>query len=1061
MVPVQDKRFIVYKSSAGSGKTFTLVREYLAIVLRNPEDFRKVLAITFTNKAANEMKERVVKNLIILADPGRHEETDTIRYMLPELSASLGYSREQIAERALAVLRLIMHHYAEFAISTIDSFTHRVIRTFAHDLKIPLNFEVELDAGNMLSEAVDMTISRVGSDEALTRAMVGFVEKKAGDELNWNIEKDLNDFGKNLLAESGLEAINEIRRYDLETFMQVRQSLNRWIVNWKRTLSELAGEVYALFEKESLPADAFIQKDRGIYAYIKNLAAGNYEKLIPNSYAEKALQTGEWINQKGSAIQLAAFDRIAAKVLAAGNTIREMLEKELSRYILCGLLLDNLYSMAVLSEIEKALNSLCEEDNKLLISEFNRRISGVVREQPAPFIYERIGERYHHYLIDEFQDTSIMQWHNLLPLIENSLASGGMNLVVGDSKQAIYRWRSGDAEQFEILPKLLRTGPDPLLDMREQALEYNYRYENLAKNHRSGPVIVNFNNRLFASISSHLPEGYGTAFRHAGQETAKADRPGMVTIEKINNGEDGEGSYQDRVYEKILQIINGSCNDGFRLKDLAILCRKNEQASGIASFLISNNIPVISSESLLLTQSEKINFLVAWLSHLVNPSDTIPVAHILHYLLDHGTITGISLDAFFAGHKQNHAEGLATALSGQVPGLRYQQLGQMEIFGLIQYLKHHFNLNVSNDGYLQFFQDAVLDFIKTKKGGLPEFLEWWEEKSEKLSVIVPEGIDAVRIMTIHKAKGLQFPVVIYPFADETLRSTRDTLWVKLDEELARPLTTACLPVNKSLQNTVFSGLYDDEMNRSYLDLANLLYVVMTRPEERLHVILKDLPENTDDPVSVPKMLSRFLKEEGMWESGRETYNFGETWQKERIAEPAGELPAEETPTGRAVLKMLLRRHAPTVWDMESPDRNREWGNLVHLALSEITGEKTLEEVLEEMTESGLLSNDQKDELSGIILSILTHKNLSLFFRKDIQVMNEPEILDTDGKLYRPDRVVLDRGKVSVLEYKTGRHREEHVEQVKNYCRLLAGMDYPVENAFLVYLDHGPEMVRVV
>jgi hypothetical protein len=236
---------------------------------------------------------------------------------------------------------------------------------------------------------------------------------------------------------------------------------------------------------------------------------------------------------------------------------------------------------------------------------------------------------------------------------------------------------------------------------------------------------------------------------------------------------------------------------------------------------------------------------------------------------------------------------------------------------------------------------------------------------------------------------------------------------------------------------------------------------MTRPEERLHVILKDLPENTDDPVSVPKMLSRFLREEGMWESGRESYCFGETWKKEKSEKPAVELPAEEIPAGRAVLKMLLRRHAPTVWDMESPERNREWGNLVHLALSEINGSKTSEDVLEEMTESGLLTAGQKNELAGVISSVLNHKNLSMFFGKEVQVMNEPEILDTDGKLYRPDRVILDRGKVSVLEYKTGRQRDEHVDQVKNYCRLLEEMDYPVENAFLVYLDHGPEMVRVV
>ena len=259
------KKFIVYKSSAGSGKTFTLVREYLKIVLQNPESFRQVLAITFTNKAANEMKDRVVRNLVILSDPEKHADSDTCKYMLPELSKQLKISNELIKSRAAIVLSLIMHHYAEFAISTIDSFTHRVIRTFAHDLKIPMNFEVELDADSMLSQAVDILISQVGSDEMLTKVMVDFVEKKAGDELNWQIEKDLNDFGRTLLSESSLEAINEIRNHDLDAFMKVRQSLMQWKITWEKKLTMLASAVTTLFNREGLTADDFIYKDKGIF----------------------------------------------------------------------------------------------------------------------------------------------------------------------------------------------------------------------------------------------------------------------------------------------------------------------------------------------------------------------------------------------------------------------------------------------------------------------------------------------------------------------------------------------------------------------------------------------------------------------------------------------------------------------------------------------------------------------------------------------------------------------------------------------------------------------------
>ncbi len=317
----QTAKFIVYKSSAGSGKTFTLVREYLKIVLQNPEQFRQVLAITFTNKAANEMKERVIRNLVILADPGNNSQEDAIRYLLPQLADQLKLTEAQIQSRASLVLRLIMHHYAEFAISTIDSFTHRVIRTFAHDLKIPMNFEVELDAETMLSQSVDLLISQVGSDEQLTRVMVDFVEKKAGDELNWQIERDLNEFGHALLSESGISALEEIRGYNLEVFMKVRSSLAEWKAKWENTIKKIAGEAVDLIDREYLTIEFFIQKDKGILMYLQNLASGKFEKIKPNSYAQKALETGEWISPKAPAAQKAAFERHSPSVIAVGEAV--------------------------------------------------------------------------------------------------------------------------------------------------------------------------------------------------------------------------------------------------------------------------------------------------------------------------------------------------------------------------------------------------------------------------------------------------------------------------------------------------------------------------------------------------------------------------------------------------------------------------------------------------------------------------------------------------------------------------------------------------------------------
>jgi ATP-dependent exoDNAse (exonuclease V) beta subunit len=1056
-------KFVVYKSSAGSGKTFTLVREYLKIVLQNPEQYRQVLAITFTNKAANEMKERVVRNLICLSEPEKNRNKDAIKYLLPQLIAQLNLTEGQISSRSAVVLRLIMHNYSEFSISTIDSFTHRVIRTFAHDLKIPMNFEVELDAETMLSQSVDLLISEVGSNEQLTRVLIDFVEKKAGDEQNWQIERDLNDFAGTLLSESSISAIEEIRKYELETFMKVRSKLLEWKSTWENNGRKLAAEAVGLIEREHLTVDSFIQKKNSILVYLQNLAQGIYEKIKPNSYVQKSLQTGEWISPKASPGEQAAFDRISDRLMTIGSRLLEITSQELPRYFLSKLLLNQLFSTALLSEIEKTLNTLCQENNKLLISEFNRRIAEIIKEQPAPFIYERLGEKYHHYLIDEFQDTSILQWHNLLPLVENSLASSRINLVVGDAKQAIYRWRSGDAEQFEILPKLLKDKPDAMLDSRETALINNFKQENLGSNHRSSPVIVDFNNRLFNCIAPFLPEKYGAVFNRAIQEAARQDKPGMVRVEKVPKPEDVERNYEEVIHDKILSIIQELREDNFSLKDVAILCRENKKASKIAAFLVRNKIPVISSESLLLIQSDKVNFLLAWMRHLVDRADAIQMAHILYYLITKGLVTSVALEDIFIKKEGQTGERFAAILEKHLPFININHLRSLEIFGLTQYLIRHFGLNSLEDSYVRFFQDIVLEFVKDHRGGLPEFLEWWEDRKLKASVVIPEGLDAVQVMTIHKAKGLQFPAVIYPFADDKVRATRKNLWVTVREEFAMPVKTAYLPTQASLQETEYESLYNDEMDRSAVDMVNVLYVALTRPEERLYVLLKELPEKTEGPVSVPKLFSRFLISEGNFENSRTLYEYGKRWSRAVSAESTDGTASlsEETLVSGDSLKMLLRRYAPAAWDIEEPEKNREWGKLVHLAMSRINHTDQVDKVLQELLLSGLINSEQKELLAVLMERILKNPEISRFFDPAFEVRNESEILTHEGGLHRPDRVLIKDGRATIIDYKTGKQRKEYHDQVIKYAGLLNEMKYQVDGAYLLYLNQSPEVVKVI
>ncbi len=1068
-----DKNFIVYKSSAGSGKTFTLVREYLKIVLRDPELFRNVLAITFTNKAANEMKERMVRYLMGLSDPLTRTKDKAVTELLSQLTAQLNMSENQIFVRAEKVLKLIMHHYGEFSISTIDSFTHRVIRSFAHDLNIPMNFEVELDSDTMLAESVDELVSMVGTDPILTRVLVEFVEKKAGDELSWQIEKDLNEFGKALLKEDSIGFINQLRKYDLDTFMEVKSRLYVWRTRFEKQVTEIAGKALALASHAGLDDQSVYQKKRGVLNYLSRLVHAKSEVTLPNSYARTSLESGEWLGNSASPSVRSAFESVHVELKALGDGLIRILDNDFPRYSVCGLLLNNLFATALLGVIEKILSANCTEDNKILISEFNRRISAVVREQPAPFIYERLGERYHHYLLDEFQDTSVMQWHNLLPLIENALASYRLNLVVGDAKQAIYRWRSGDARQFEMLPGLIKDGTDPLLDDREKALKMHFREESLAMNHRSSPVIVDFNNSFFRSAVTLLPENYAPLYSASAQTAARKDKPGMVRIEIAPKKDPSGIAYDQIVHDKILNAIAELKSDGYAYKDITILCRKNEKAASIAAWLIHQGINVISSESLLLTQSARVNFLLAWAMHLHVKNDPVPLANIILYLTQSGHLTDVPFDlvchevfpSIYGDHSSKagiDVDRFSEWLTSHFPDLKYEGLKNLDLPGLFHHLAAVFGFSVYSDSYLRFFMDFVLEFMKNKHGGIPEFLEWWDEKSGDASLIIPEGIDAVRIMTIHKAKGLQFPAVIFPFADEEFRTTKKNLWVTLEDDLAMPLNVAYVPVRNSLENTPFAALLQDERDLSELDMVNVLYVAMTRPEERLYIITKTLPAKTEGPLSLPKLFLNFLQSEGIFQEDKKTYQFGDrVMRKEKRDETVSNPEKDATDfRGRPALKLLLRKHAPASWEMSDPEKKSAWGILVHHLMADLKSLEDLDASVDRMILEGDIGSEEGSTLKKMTSALLNYPEVAMFFNDEYQVKSEAEILTREGISRRPDRVLLKGNKALIVDYKTGPVNQYHKEQVGDYAELLEKMGYDLDGAYLLYLNERPELVRV-
>ena len=443
--------FKIYSASAGSGKTFTLVKEYLKICLKtkSPQKFMAILAITFTNKAAAEMKERIIKSLKAFSDPDKAEQTELDMMVL--IAEETGLAKKELQSRAQLIFENILHNYSRFAIGTIDKFTHRVLKTFAQDLDLPNNFEVEMDHKLLLKQAVDLLISKAGEDEKLTKLFVNFIQNKTADDKSWLIEKDFYSIAEELLKESGQEHCENLKNLGLDNFFKLRKEVQSYTNKIDHKLSIIGQEFISDCKNTGLRSEWFAGGARsGLPKYFEFLRSKNWEKYKPSDSNLKNIEKENWYAGKAPKEAYSQIDAVQEKFYPLVKKAIEIL-KEYPKYVHFKLIAHNLYSVAVLHEISKEMQQIKEQNNIIPIGEFNKKIAEVLQNEEGNFIYERLGERYANYFIDEFQDTSELQWKNLIPLIENAIADGqkpGSAMIVGDAKQAIYRWRGGEVDQF-------------------------------------------------------------------------------------------------------------------------------------------------------------------------------------------------------------------------------------------------------------------------------------------------------------------------------------------------------------------------------------------------------------------------------------------------------------------------------------------------------------------------------------------------------------------------------------------------------------------------------------
>jgi len=1065
--------FVVYKSSAGSGKTHTLVKEYIRLIIDNPEHYRNILAITFTNKAANEMKSRIIEDLQKLSSLTTIKQDAKFKNLLQFLESELKLTEQEIMLRAEKALSLILHNYSSFAVSTIDSFVHKLVRSFARDLHLPPNFEVELDTDKLIGKAVDLLISKVGSDKELTRVLVRFVESKMEDEKSWNIETELNQFAKILLNEDSYQFIKKLRHLEPKDFINISNKLYKWISGFEKNAVDIALSATKLIEENGIDNSSFYRGNSGIGNYFKNLATGRLDKIKPNSYVQTTVEEDKWFAGKCPENERLAITEIKDQLGEVYLKIQNLCEKELGRYHLFKQILQNLYPMAVLSSIEKVMEEFRQNENIVHISEFNKRIATIVGAEHIPFIYERVGEKYRHFMVDEFQDTSLMQWHNMLPLYENSLAGNHFNMVVGDGKQAIYRFRSGEVEQFAKLPELHHTSAEnPTNQNRDALLKSQYREEVLDTNYRSCEEIVKFNNGFFGFVRQKLDERFASIYQGVEQKFRPELTGGLVQIEFLDHMDLKKDEFLLVECERILHIINNDLG-GTPLEEIAILTRTNDEAGTIARFLLLHGIGVISSEALRLNASDEVRFLISFLKHLNDKNDAIPISEIITYLFYTGALHFSSLNKAFETcaelnkdyDKCNNAKPLETLLQEKVPNLSIATLRSSTLYNIIGQLVYFFRLNPNGKNpFILFFLEVIQDFTLKYNDGLTEFLKYWDETKTKHSIIVPEGIDAVQIMTIHKAKGLQFPVVIYAFAESIVRPTKKFQWVNLQSDLMPEMDVTLLKTITALKETAYADLYEEEYQKSFLDLVNLIYVTFTRPEKYLYILTRDKKNkktgnwgHQKQYADIPDLLHDYLIQIGLWNEDERTYKFGHPPKTEVRVVQANEMSEPETDEEtlrqpKWQNKLVFNKHAPKAWDVEDPDRNRRWGNLVHTILAGIEYIDQLEETVEKAFYDGLVNEKDKNLLMRKAMNILNQPEIKPLYSKEVDVLNEKDILLNSGHSIRPDRLVFKGSELYIIDYKTGQDEEYHFKQLHGYADILRKMGYESIKKYLLYID---------
>ncbi len=1031
----------VIKASAGSGKTYNLTSEYLKFLFSDNEAFMHILAVTFTNKATEEMKSRIINELHALA-------TGKSSSHLQRLMHATGHNEGFIRSKSLTILKNILHSYSRFSVSTIDSFFQRIIRSFTRELGIQEGYAIELDTGSVLSEAIDDLLIQAENDPELLLWLTLFAESLIEKGENWNLRKGIYSLGMHIfneafkgISESEFEHLSN--RKFLHDFKKELHSIQSTIEKTYRDYGNRAAEILSAHD---LQVDDFSGKKNSAAGFLVSLIKSPFRE--PTNTARTAADSIEkWYTR--SSPQITRISEVASKELMPLLQIAiQYYEENYRMYYSASLVLRRLFTLGILADLSRLTDKWCEENNAFLLTEGPNFLQKIIDGNDTPFIYEKAGVWFHNYMIDEFQDTSLLQWLNFKPLISNSLSQGFDNLLVGDAKQSIYRWRNSN---WEILETRISNEFSP--GTIESVL--------LRENWRSLTEIIHFNNNYFKTASAllqqdidHTFEGKSPDFPNylplpdlyqAMEQTPGSDRQtgGYIQFDYIEA--EVLSDYYDQANLKVLDIIYQLIDKGYARKDIAILTRKNSESKLLADFLIAHamdketlRLDVISDEALRLGSSVVVNAMIALLQYMVHPED-----HTNQYLLKY--IFSTYLDTQDSGGHPNKKTDLPEAFKKLTSTQDAYALIEIveRIIHIFDLLKHQGELV-----YVMAFKDLVIEFGANKGNDIPSFIEYWNEKGKEKSVSAPVGQDAIRIITIHKSKGLEFPVTIIPYCIwDMISYTNTILWCK--PQIAPFNKLPALPVSfvKEMNSTYFSEDYNREVYLQIIDNLNLLYVAFTRAQQALYVIGRK-EEAKDQIKNVSDLSARIL--------GYKNFSHGNLTQAPVREKRSSEILTCCDHHGVDPAKRIkIAYQGSFMLDSEEnkPFRPANEGRLLHEIFMQIHHRSDIPQAVKRLQIQGRINNEEVLKYSRFIEDSLNDLQVSAWFTPEWNIMTEAEIIEPHGAIKRPDRVITnDKGTV-VIDYKFGMKMDKSYEsQVNDYALLLHQMGYRNIEAYIWYVS---------